>query len=68
MNHQLFKKRTAELFINPDSKKIYLRWLSRSWMIAMIIQIIPLFLGKTITNNCVESIHSQIKRARNLKK
>ena len=59
---------TANLFINPDSKKVSLRRDSKTWMRSMLQQVLPIFLHKTITNNRVESKHSQIKRTGNLRK
>lgn len=64
-----FQKRgSAKVFINPDSKKISLRQDSKRWMQRMFQKILPLYHNKFITNNRVESKHSQIKRTGRIRK
>ncbi len=64
-----FQKRgSAKLFINPKTKKISLRRGSKRWMRNMIQKIFPLYHNKCITNNRVESKHSQIKRTGRIRK
>jgi hypothetical protein len=62
------KEGTAKVFINPNSKRISLRQGSKVWMQKMLQQVLPLFNTKCITNNRVESKHSQIKRTGRLRK
>ncbi len=64
-----FQKRgSAKMFINPESRKISLRQDSKRWMQGMFQKILPLYHNKFITNNRVESKHSQIKRTGRIRK
>jgi hypothetical protein len=62
------KSGTARVFINLETKKISLREGSKQWMKNIFQRLLPIFSGKCITNNRVESKHSQIKRKGNIKK
>lgn len=57
------KAGSARIFVNLNSRKISLRKGSKQWMKKMIEPLIPIFLGKHITNNRIESKNSQIKRS-----
>jgi len=68
-NAEEFQKQgSAKLFINQVTKKISLRRGSKRWMRNMIQKIFPLYHNKCITNNRVESKHSQIKRTGRIRK
>ena len=56
------KQRSAKLFINLETRKVTLRQGSKRWMRNLIQNIFPIYHNKCITNNRVESKHSQIKR------
>lgn len=62
------KHGSAKLFINPETKKVTLRQGSKRWMRNMIQTIFPIYHNKCITNNRVESKHSQIKRTGKMRK
>ncbi|TFG17094.1 MAG: hypothetical protein EU530_11120 [Promethearchaeota archaeon] len=62
------KHGTAKLSLNPDSRKISLMQGSKSWMKKMIEPLFPIFSQKCVTNNRVESKHSQLKRTGRLRK
>jgi hypothetical protein len=62
------KTGSAKLFINLETQKISFRAGSKKWMKYIFQTLLPIFSGKCITNNRVESKHSQIKRKGNLVK
>ncbi len=59
---QFQKVGTAHVYVNLSSRKITLRKGSKQWMKKMLQPLIPIFNGKHITNNRIESKNSQIKR------
>lgn len=59
---QFQKAGSARVYVNLDSRKISLRKGSKQWMKKMLQPLYPIFLGKHITNNRIESKNSQIKR------
>jgi len=62
------KSGKARVFVNLETKKVSMKKGCKIWMQRIFQRLLPLFAGKCITNNRVESKHSQIKRCGNLRK
>jgi len=62
------KSGSARVFVNLETKKVSMRKGSKKWMQRILQRLLPIFSGKCITNNRIESKHSQIKRKGKLTK
>jgi hypothetical protein len=67
-NKAFKKKGSATVFLNGKNNKASLRAGAQQWMIDMIQPLIPIFKDKCVTNNPVESKHSQVKRKGRIRK
>ena len=64
-----FKKAGAgRVFVNLETKKVTMKKGCKLWMRKIFQKLLPIFAGKCITNNRVESKHSQIKGTGKLRK
>jgi hypothetical protein len=56
------KEGSAHITLNVETRKIGLRQGSRRWMKKILLQILPIFQWKCVTNNRSESKNAQIKQ------